>query len=460
MLLSVCKKLGWPKYQQKIIKEEKTIILEKKITKRKTNFYFVFKQSLSPVFWNGYRKFEPESYIKKGMPSDTVKIISGDKKEAIIISLYEHILERIKINAASAKLLGIYGLFTLRGFDIVRELATFEKYPELIDEIYFALKDVYMPENNTLFYNIDKAKQEIGGLSEEKNRRIYVVFFSFSLFFIERFHNYILDLLQYETNLKIQLYGLKIEADGFLDIYYAPSEIASEDLTDRTKIITGNDNKTISVDEKITEIIDQYKNYVSELAHKTITIYNDTWFMLYNFGVNAFIVYTLAYLYHVLDLERLFDYLSSPKKIDVEVKLGGDTVYIRYAPKFLIQTPFIIPKGSSLENIIRKKVSKDLKNDETKYIFYNGSNNTITLQKSKTERALINFMLQNREKKNTVPAFLLFEKYGTIGIYRVSMPIAIGSLFLFYKSIYAKDGKTIDHIYKLAHNALYNNENE
>ncbi len=83
MLLSVCKKLSWPKYQQKIIKEEKTIILEKKITKRKTNFYFVFKQSLSPVFWNGYRKFEPESYIKKGMPSDTVKIISGDKKKLL-----------------------------------------------------------------------------------------------------------------------------------------------------------------------------------------------------------------------------------------------------------------------------------------------------------------------------------------------------------------------------------------
>ncbi len=65
---------------------------------------------------------------------------------------------------------------------MVRELATFEKYPELIDEIYFALKDVYMPENNTLFYNIDKAKQEIGGLSEEKNRRIYVVFSLFLCF--------------------------------------------------------------------------------------------------------------------------------------------------------------------------------------------------------------------------------------------------------------------------------------
>jgi hypothetical protein len=46
------------------------------------------------------------------------------------------------------------------------------------------------------------------------------------------------------------------------------------------------------------------------------------------------------------------------------------------------------------------------KNDETKYIFYNGSHNTITLQKSKTERALINFILQNREKKNIISLFL------------------------------------------------------
>ncbi len=152
-------------------------------------------------------------------------------------------------------------------------LEKFLQHPEKANKIFFVLADVYKPENNKIFYNIDSAKQEI--LSSSKNEYEYklrVFLLSFALFFLEHLHSYFLDLLKNKKSLKVQMYRFEMAAKGFFEIAYDIISITKENFADNTKIIPDQWERIISMDKEVEKIIKRYLSYINEITNNNFDI--------------------------------------------------------------------------------------------------------------------------------------------------------------------------------------------
>ncbi len=232
--------------------------------------------------------------------------------------------------------------------------------------------------------------------------------FSFSLFFIERLHNYFLDLLKKTKSVKVQIYGLSIETERFLDIHYTPYEIKREDFVYKTKIILDNGREKISIDENIKKAIREYESYVQGTTKTGVEIdpYSG-WEILYGVAVNAFLVYTLVYFYYILDLDRLFDDFNFPESAVVKARVGSQiSIYDGYKVGF--SSPYVVHKGELLEKIIMKTPEGGLK-DSGEYLLYKEDNTFTFMQKRNDEDSpLLDFIKQKGMNNNKTFGFLLF----------------------------------------------------
>ncbi len=181
---------------------------------------------------------------------------------------------------------------------------------------------------------------------------------------------------------------------------------------------------------------------------------SDEWFVLYSLGINVFIVYTLVYLHYILDLEKLFDDFNYPQALRLEVGLSNGIV-VGSETSLGLQVGAHIPENSLLKNIIIEKVNKEL-SDHIKYFFCTESNQITIIEKARSYKtAAFDFPQQRKVKGDSISEFLLFEKHEDRGICRIFIPNTIESISLFYKLISNNGDKSIDLIYKLAHNTLY-----
>jgi hypothetical protein len=109
---------------------------------------------------------------------------------------------------------------------------------------------------------------------------------------------------------------------SFFEIVYSPIKISRKDFVYNTIIISDKGSEIISMDEKIEQTIKQYLSYINEITNKEFDLSStsDVWFVLYNVAFNAFVVYTLVYLHHILDLDKLFDDFNYPKLQTIAIK--------------------------------------------------------------------------------------------------------------------------------------------
>ncbi len=486
MKLSICKKLNWPKYQQEKVINEKKLILKRMITKRNIKSYFLLKQKFISKFPEIKQNFNPKQYIKKYIPDDVIEVIEENKENKRYtflnsIRLYKSVLRKMQIDVSSKELIeldkfyDVYRYFKGYVNDILR-------YYREDREIFFVLKDVYNPKDKRLFYNIDSAKQKIKNTYKNRYKyKLHIFLFSFSLFFLERLHSYFLNLLKDKKSVKISMYKFKIMAKSFFEITYEnekhlydESSITREKFADNTKIISDEGIEIISMDEKIVEIINQYVSYINKITKKNFNLSPDLndWTVLYNVAFNAFVVYTLAYLHHVLDLEKISDIFNYPDLRLIGVKLEqnptntqlNELVLPNDEPILGLSAGFKIPKNSLFENIIIEIVHKELKNDRD-FLFLTGYNkfNIIHAETDRSQTVIMDFLRKSRIKGDTPSGFLVFlgpdasSKFTSSHYFFITK--SIEGLFLFYQTLYYNEGKTIDYIYKLAHEVFYRAEN-
>ncbi len=464
MKLSSCKKLNWPKYQQEKVTNEKKLSLKKMITEKYIKSYFLFKQKFVPEFSYLSEYFNPMRYIKKDIPDDVIEVIQDENKRYKSlkeIKLYKSVLEKMQINAASEILIKTNSFYEIENFNFNTNIEAILRYPEGANEIYFVLDNLYMPKEDDLFYNLENAKQEISLLSKnEFEYKLHVFLLSFSLFFLERLHSYFLDLLKDKQSVKIQMYKpAYVMIKSFFEIVYSPIKISRKDFVYNTIIISDKGSEIISMDEKIEQTIKQYLSYINEITNKEFDLSStsDVWFVLYNVAFNAFVVYTLVYLYHILDLDKIFDDFNYPKVQTIAIKAETGLV-VKNHPIFGIEEEFKIYKNSLLENIIMEKV-REAVTTASSYLFFTADNKFTILDTDigYYTPAIIDFLQRSRIKKKAPSAFLVFEEldYGDKYAYRVIIPTSIESFLLFYQTLYSNEDKPIDVIYKLAHEALY-----
>ncbi len=479
MLLNTCKKLNWTKHQQKMIKEEKAKRLEKMITKKHVKSYFLFKQKFIPAFRYVGESFNPKMYIKKGIQDNVVKVTKDIKYDIFYVEeivLDKNILKNITINAATNRLIKTRNFYSLDDFIVEEELERILEdlylaigrnlIPQLLpNDIYFVLNSVYTPKNNKLFYNIDKAKEKIKLMSEnnEVYYRLHVFLFSFALFFIEHIHDYFLKLLKNKSSIKIQMHNIQIESKGLFDISYYPQVISKKIFVSNTKVVSEEGITIKTIDKKIKEIIKKYKDHITKATNKPFNLRQNhtAWLILYSVAVNAFIVYTLAYLYHILDLEKIFDDLNHPVVPNFSVQVDTNVV-VQDSTVFGLPPKSIIPKNSKLESIIMKVVDKELekRNDillfieDRKHFFFTEKKELLTIKAKQHNRAMIEFLKQNKTNTEISSTFLLFTQFPSSNLCFILAPVSIPSFLLLYKFIFDKDNVSNDFIYMRAYNAF------
>ncbi len=462
MKLSSCKKLNWPKYQQEKVKNEKKLRLKKMVTEKYIKSYFLLRQNFIPDFSYLNEDFVPTKYMKKDTPDDVIEVLDENETYQRLkeIKLYKSVLEKIRINVAAERLTKIDDFYEIKDFHFKSNIEKILEKQEETNKIYFTLDNIYTPRDTDLFYNLESAKQEIERSSKnEFEYKAHVFLLSFSLFFLERLHSYFLDLLKGKSRIKIRMYNFYMTASTLFEIIYTPVEITKKDFVYNTQIISDEGDVIIGMNEKITETIKQYVSYIGEIANREFDISpsSDEWFSLYNVAFNAFIVYTLVYLYHIFDLEKIFDDFNCPAVQMIVIKKDTDLM-IENDSIFGLGKGFKIPKNSLLENIIMVEVYKKIRKPR-EYLFLTEDNKFTVLEVNRGHYvpAAINFLQTRKIKKSAPSAFLIFKELKHTGenLYRIFVPTSIESLFLFYNTIYANEDKTIDTIYKLAHEAMY-----
>ncbi len=480
VLLGTCKKLNWPKYQQKIIKKEKNAILKEMVTKRHMKSYFLFKQKFILAFNYTGENIDPKMYIKKGISSDVIEVTKKVKEtkysESVTFSikkivLLKSILKKIAINVASKRFINTSYFYGVGYYSMEQERMSIAAYPNLADKRYFVLENIYTPNNSSLFFNIQKAEEEIELLSENQyDYKMRVFLLSFTLFFLERFHDYILNLLKDRSYIKIQLYEPSIKSFGIFDVFFDPFKIPETGFIKNTKIISESDQTIKTIDSKINEVIEEYKKYITTTTNKAFDPQPKTrvWVTLYDVAVNAFIAYVLAYLYHIIDLEKISDDLKHPKIPELPVKIHADGKF-ETAPVLGIPSKYVIHENSLLRSIMKKIAYKiqesstpEKKNKNIKHFFVTEDNRLVTIKAKNYKQAMIDFLKQNETNKNDAATFLFFVKEELRDVYSVLVPISIENFFMFFRLVYTLDNNGIskDFVYKLAHNTLYKNKDK
>ncbi len=274
MLLNTCKKLNWPKHRQKTIKKEKEERLRKIAAKKHIKSFFLFRQKIFTDFTYVSEYFNPRMYIKKDMPNDVIEGMEENSEKMFrfkTIKLLKSVLKKMKINVAYKRLIEIRSFYEIKDSRFKSIVKKVFENPRETNEICLTLEDIYTPQNESLFFNIDEAKEKLRVLSENEDvRKIHIFLFSFSLFFLEHLHNYLLDLLENKKSVKIQMYSFYIILYDFFEMFYTPLEITNSDFAAKTKIIA--DEEIISIDDKITEIIQQFQHYVDKVTNKKFII--------------------------------------------------------------------------------------------------------------------------------------------------------------------------------------------
>jgi hypothetical protein len=145
------------------------------------------------------------------------------------------------------------------------------------------------------------------------------------LFFIDRIHEYFLDLLKSKRSIRLDMTEADFTLTGSFVIDYNFTSI-SKNFFEHGTYVYKSKGKKYSVKDILLEFVKKYVTYLSTSIGGKINpdIYKNMNkdLFLYYLAVHAFFVYILAYVYTFIDLRRIFNDLATPRLLGLEVNIS------------------------------------------------------------------------------------------------------------------------------------------
>jgi hypothetical protein len=396
----VCKKLKWSKWERKSVKKE--INDQVNITPREgKKSYVLFKENFGVDLYHEPIAFDASKYIKRDLSSDVIEVIKDDKSDFYkikSITLYKKVLDKMSINVLSRFIKKAeYYFFDLVGYESRDKLNKIKTNILRANKIFSVIEEVYTPKHKSIFVNLKSEE-----LKEYPNNKIHIFLVSAILFFLDHLHDFFLDLLKKYPSVKISMYNFELSSGYFFEISYRSLFIEEMIFKQQANIFSNEGQLIEKVIDKLDTLVFDFKEYVANNTKERITVQigSDTWFILRNIALHAFVVYTLAYIHAVLDLSKLFSDIRFPlfTEFYVEISTSNKLDFIDFSK-------IDIAEDSLLSKVLLDKKKGKIKRNE--FLFFTLNDDVTTIQAKKSEYAPLEFFRQKTGGKKEKPFFFL-----------------------------------------------------